>query len=167
MNVADVCTREIAIAVRESSLQEAAALMRERHVGSLLVIGDSPDGPQAVGMVTDRDVVVEAVARGLDVTRTPVGEIANGDIASVPAAASIGEAIDTMRGRGVRRLLVSSEDGTVFGIVSLDDLLGALAHDLQDLAQTVRSGIDRESDERPPIADTQFGAIRIPPYPVA
>lgn len=162
MNVADVCTREIAIAVRESSLQEAAALMRERHVGSLLVVGDSPDGPQAVGIVTDRDMVVEAVARGADVTRTEIGEIVDGDIASVPAEATLGEAVDAMRERGVRRLLVSSEDGTLFGIVSLDDLLGALAHDLQDLAQVVRSGIDRETDERPPLADAQFGAIRVP-----
>jgi CBS domain-containing protein len=163
MNVADVCTREIAIAVRESSLQEAAALMRERHVGSLLVVGDSPDGPQAVGIVTDRDVVVEGVARGLDVTRTGIGELVDGgDIASVPAEASIGEAIATMRSRGVRRLLVSTDGGTLLGIVSLDDLLGGLAHDLQDLAQAVRAGIDRESEERPPLPQEQFGEIRIP-----
>jgi len=162
MNVADVCTREIAIAVRESSLQEAAALMRERHVGSLLVVGDTPDGPQAVGIVTDRDVVIEGVARGLDVTRTGIGEIVDGEIASVPADASIGEAIDAMRSRGVRRLLVSTDDDTLFGIVSLDDLLGALAHDLQDLAQTVRAGIDRETDERPPLPNVEFGAIRVP-----
>ncbi|MDH3319299.1 MAG: CBS domain-containing protein [Betaproteobacteria bacterium] len=167
MNVGDICTREIAIAVRESSLQEAAALMRERHVGSLLVVGDSPNGPQAVGIVTDRDMVIEGVARGMDVTQTDIGRFAEGNLAAIAASATIGEAIATMRERGVRRLLVSTDGGTLFGIVSLDDLLGALAHDLQDLAYTVRSGIDRETDERPPFADTQFGEIRIPPYPVA
>jgi predicted transcriptional regulator len=116
-----------------------------------------------VGIVTDRDVVVEGVARGLDVTRTGIGELVDGgDIASVPAEASIGEAIATMRSRGVRRLLVSTDGGTLLGIVSLDDLLGGLAHDLQDLAQAVRAGIDRESEERPPLPQEQFGEIRIP-----
>ena len=167
MNVGDICTREIAITVRESSLQEAAALMRERHVGSLLVVGDSPDGPQAVGIVTDRDMVIEGIALGMDVTQTDIGRFAAGNLAAVPASATIGEAIATMREHGVRRLLVSTDGGTLFGIVSLDDLLGALAHDLQDLAYTVRSGIDRETVERPPLADDQFGEIRIPPGPAA
>ena len=164
MKVADICTREVVSTERTSSLQHAATLMREHHVGSLVVIGDSSQGAQVVGIVTDRDVVVEAVARGLDVMQTEIGRFADGKLAAVPAGASLDEAIAMMKKRGVRRLLVAGDGGGLYGIVSMDDLLDALVHEMSDMARAVRGGIEREAAERAPLPAARPIAARIPEY---
>ena len=163
MNIRDICTRDVVTADKASTLQQAATLMRERHVGTLLVVEDSQEGKQAVGVVTDRDVVVEAVARGLDVTRTVIGRFAEGKIATIAAGATVGEAISMMKERAVRRLLVSDEGGRLYGIVSLDDVLGALGHEMAELAHAVYKGVEREGAERAPLPPAPLpGHIRIP-----
>ena len=151
MNLADICTREIVMADAKATLQQAASLMRQHHVGTLVVVTDAGEGMRAVGIVTDRDIVVEAVARGLDVTQAEVGRLAQDKLAAVPMHATVGEAISAMKKAGVRRLLVSGDGDSLHGIVSLDDLVGALAHEMSDLAQAVRSGIERETAERAPL----------------
>lgn len=62
MNIADICTRQLVLADKDASLQQAASLMREHHVGTLVVVEHTNAGLQAVGVVTDRDVVIDAVA---------------------------------------------------------------------------------------------------------
>lgn len=148
MNIGQICTREVVMTDRASTLQQAATLMREQHVGALLVTASAGERMQVVGMVTDRDVVIEAVARGLDPTQTEIGRLAEGKLAAVPSSATLDEAISLMKARGVRRLLVSSEGSQLYGIVSLDDLLAALSHDMSALSAAVRTGIDRETAER-------------------
>jgi CBS domain-containing protein len=164
MKVADICTREVVVTGRSTSLQQAAVLMREKHVGSLVVLGDSTDGAHVVGIVTDRDLVIEALARGLDAARTEVGRFAEGKLAAVSAGASPDEAISTMKKKGVRRLLVAGERGELFGIVSLDDLLDAMAHEMSEMAHAVRGGIEREAAERAPLPPARPLAARIPEY---
>jgi len=155
MNIGEICTREVVFTDRGASLQQAAELMRSRHVGSLLVTGDSGEGPQVLGIVTDRDVVVDAVARGLDVTRAEIGDLASGELASVPMEASVDEAISAMKERRVRRLLVE-DDGAVYGVVSLDDVLDALTHEMSELSRAARGGIEREAAERAPFAGSRI-----------
>ena len=164
MNVADICTREIVMAERQASLKEAATLMREQHVGTLLVVDRADGAMQAVGIVSDRDFVIEAMARGLDAAQTTVGRLAEGKLAVVPSGASLDEAIAAMKERGVRRLLVANEQGELFGIVSLDDVLDALAHEMSELAHAVRGGLEREAAERAPLPPAQAGTVRIPIY---
>lgn len=164
MNVADICTREIVMADTRASLKDAATLMREQHVGTLLVLDKSDGKVQAVGIVTDRDLVVEAMARGLDPAQTPVGRLAEGKLAVVPASGSVDSAISAMKERGVRRLVVASDSGELYGIVSLDDLLDALAHEMSDLARAVRGGLEREAAERAPLAAVQPTSVHIPAY---
>jgi CBS domain-containing protein len=164
MKVAEICTRELVMADREASLQQAAALMREHHVGALLVVANGTEGLQAAGIVTDRDVVIEAVARGLDVAQTPVGRLAEGKLAVVRAESTLDEAIEAMKARGVRRLLVAGEGGAVQGIVTLDDLLDAVAHEVSGLARIARAGIERESAERALLPAQPPRPIRVPAY---
>ena len=151
MNLGDICTREVILADRAATLQQAANLMREHHVGMLVIAGNSDAGLQVLGLVTDRDIVVEAVARGLDTTQTEVGRLASEKLAALPASAAIDEAITAMKARGVRRLLVSGESGQLHGVLSLDDLLGALGHEMAELAHAVRKGVERETAERAPL----------------
>ena len=160
MKVADICTREVVATGRSTSVREAAALMRERHVGSLVVL----DGSSVVGIVTDRDLVIEALARGLDATQTEIGRFADGKLAAVSAGASLDDAIAAMKKRGVRRLLVAGEGGSLFGILSLDDLLDAMAHEMSEMAYAVRGGIAREAAEREPLRAERPVAARIPEY---
>lgn len=165
MKIADICTRSLVMAERDASLQQAASLMREHHVGTLVVVAKSDEGMQAVGIVTDRDVVIEAVARGLDML-TPIGRLAEGKLAVVQASAGVDEAISAMKERGVRRLLVADDGGQLYGIVSLDDVVQALAHQVGELGQALRGGIQREVSERAPLPAAQppAAAVRIPAY---
>ncbi len=164
MNIGDICTREVVVADQAISLQQAAALMRQHHVGALVVTASSAEAVQAVGMVTDRDLVIEAIARGLDAKETEIGRLTDSKLATLPAGASVDDAIVAMKKQGVRRLLVSGEGGHLHGIVSLDDLLDALAHEMSEVAHAVRSGIERETAERPPLVPVEARAVRIPAY---
>jgi len=160
MNIGEICTRDVVFTDRGASLQQAAKMMRDRHVGTLLVTGDSGDGPEVVGIVTDRDVVVDAVARGLDVTQAEIGQLASDELAAVPMEASIDEAISAMKERRVRRLLVE-DDGAVYGVVSLDDLLDALTHEMSELSRAARGGIEREAAERTSFGEAPQVPIRV------
>ena len=165
MKVGDICTREIVFVDREESLQRAAQLMREHHVGALVVTQPAEGGADVLGIVTDRDIAVEAVAAGADVQRVGTGRIATPMVATVPADADIGEAVAAMKERGVRRLLVSAPDGRLHGIVAIDDVVAALGHEVAGLAHALRKGIEREAAERKPIpAAVPPAPVRVPAY---
>jgi CBS domain-containing protein len=145
MKIEGMCTHSIVTADRSRTLQECAALMGENQVGSVLVTEETPGGPQAVGIVTDRDLVVEAMARGMAPGQASIGQITARRLVTVPSSASIDEAIQVMKSEGVRRLLVATDDLRLAGIVSMDDLLDALAGEMAGIAQAIRGGFAREA----------------------
>ena len=145
MNIEGMCTHSTVTADRSRTLQECAALMGENHVGSVLVTEETPGGPQAVGIVTDRDLVVEAMARGVAPGQASIGQITARRLVTVPSSASIDEAIQVMKSEGVRRLLVATPDRRLVGIISMDDLLDALAGEMAGIVQAIRGGFVREA----------------------
>lgn len=148
MNVATLCPREIVTVPASASVREAAALMRDEHIGALAVTDPYAPG-RVIGIVTDRDLVVDLLAGGLPVDQQAVGAIARTELAGVPADASIHHAVQAMQRSGVRRLLIMGKDNTVVGLVSSDDLLGAVAGELDALADTLRGGVLREGARKP------------------
>lgn len=147
MDLTELCTREVVAIDAHSSLREAAALMCEEHVGSLVVVtGDDP--PQVVGIVTDRDLALEVLGRGETGTDLRIGHLAKTPPMAVPANATLREAILSMERGGVRRLLVVDDSGGVVGLISSDDLLAALSEEFESLARALRRGIQREKAER-------------------
>jgi CBS domain-containing protein len=78
---------------------------------------------QLVGVLTDRDIVIRAVARDRDLATLAAGDIATPDVVAVPSDAAIEEAERRMRERAVRRLVIVADDGRPLGILTLDDLL--------------------------------------------
>lgn len=148
MSIAQICKREIVHIEATAPLKDAAALMRSRHVGALVVTVTRDGREVAVGMITDRDLAIEALSRGLDPGEVKVGQVASRHLASVAGTAGIAEAVAVMRQAGVRRLLVTEQDGQIAGFVSSDDLLDTLAAELGGLAEALRSGIAREGVER-------------------
>jgi CBS domain-containing protein len=123
MKVRDVMTQEVVYLPADTTLDEAARAMRERDIGDVVVT----EGPTLAGVVTDRDIVVRAVADRQDPTATQLGTIATRDLVMIEQDASTDEAANVMRDRAVRRLLVCDADRQLVGIISLGDL--AMAQD--------------------------------------
>jgi signal-transduction protein with cAMP-binding, CBS, and nucleotidyltransferase domain len=118
------------------SIQHAAALMRDRHVGALVVTREEDGSTTLSGVVTDRDVTIAALASGVD-AGSPVGPIATGTVVVVPTSTSVAGAVTTMREAGVRRLVLVDRDHQLAGLVSLDDVLAACAEEIHHLADAV------------------------------
>lgn len=152
MSIAEICQRHIITIGAVATLREAANRMREHHVGALVVTVETNGQDQVVGVITDRDLAIEVLARDLGAADLRVGQVASRHLAAVPASAGIGEAVAVMQKAGVRRLLVTGAEGQLEGFVTADDLLDALAGQLGGLAAALKSGIARESAERPAIA---------------
>ena len=116
--VKDVMTTTVVYLPSETTIAEAARTMREQDIGDVVVA----DGPSLAGMVTDRDLVVRAVAEGRDPDATTVGEVMTRDLVTVRPDDTIQQAALLMRDRAVRRLLVCDDDQGLVGVVSIGDL---------------------------------------------
>src|SRR3970040_1921512 len=113
MKVERIFTPDVVRAERSTPLTQAAALMRDRHVGALLVTEDRPFDARLLGIVTDRDLVIGAMAEGVAPQECTVGALMTPALATVARSAGLGEALETMRSRGVRRLIVVEHDGSL------------------------------------------------------
>lgn len=137
MAIGELCNREVVIAQRETSVLEASRLMRQYHVGDLVVV-DETDGQRVpVGIVTDRDVVLEVVSMALDASVLTAGDIMGPELATIRENDGVFETIRYMRTKGVRRLPVVNSQGALIGIVTLDDLLELLAEEMSELSQLI------------------------------
>jgi len=148
MNVSELSNPFVVVAQRATTLTDAARLMREHHVGSVVVVDESGQGRVPVGILTDRDIVVSAVAREVDPRTVTVGEVMTTDLATTRAEGSAIEAVRLMQRRGIRRLPVVSTTGMLAGIVTIDDLLGSIAEQLSDAVRAIASEQVRESRVR-------------------
>lgn len=145
MHAGELCNREVVVVYRDTRLVEAARLMREHHVGSLVVVIDRLSERVPVGILTDRDIVVAVVAKELDPRALTVGDILNGELLAVREKDSITDALRIMREQGVRRLPVLSHSGALAGILTLDDVLELVAEELGDFARTISRERVRET----------------------
>jgi|APFre7841882724_1041349.scaffolds.fasta_scaffold10177_3 CBS domain-containing protein len=139
MNVGEVCSRVVVFAERDLPLTEAARLMRDHHVGSLVVVDDKGAGRLPVGVITDRDIVVAVVAKEVDPRTVSAGEVMAPEPALARETDSELDVLRTMRRRGIRRMPVVDAEGRLVGLITLDDLLGLLAEELGSLARTVET----------------------------
>lgn len=137
MPISEICNREVIIAERDESALEAAKLMRQHNVGTVVVVEQRNGIRVPVGIVTDRDLVVEIVAAEVDPTLIRISDIMARELVMVKGSCGVFEGIQYMRSKGVRRTPVVDEDSSLLGIVTLDDLLGLLAEELGALAKLV------------------------------
>lgn len=117
-NIRDIMTPNPHTIQPSASVLDAAQIMRKSDVGDVIVV----EGKRLFGILTDRDIVVRALAEGRDPESTRVSEICSRELTTVQATASVGTVVRTMREKALRRLPVVEETGEVVGIVSLGDV---------------------------------------------
>ncbi|MFB6172357.1 MAG: CBS domain-containing protein [Haloarculaceae archaeon] len=118
----------------DASITEAVALMRDRNVGSIVVVDDG----SPAGILTDRDVALGAIGDDVDPRTLTVGEVMSEDLLTVEPGTGVLDLMREMASEGVRRVPVV-EDGELLGIVTLDDLVVLLSMELQSMANLIRA----------------------------
>jgi CBS domain-containing protein len=146
MTVGEFCSRDVVCTYRSTPLTEGAKLMRDHHVGSLVVVEEGAKGRVPVGILTDRDIVVAVVAPEVDPRGVTVGEVMQSELVTVREEDSLSDVLRVMRRAGVRRAPVLTLSGTLAGIIASDDLLGIVARELDDLVRAI--GRERAHETR-------------------
>ena len=151
MQVGTLCQRLVFTICQSDEISRAAQIMREKHVGYLVVVEPNPVRgiPRPVGVLTDRDIVVSVVAREVDPKTVRVGDIMTPDPVLAAEWESMEAALQKMRQFGVRRLPVVNGYRELVGILAIDDVLRVIAGDAQDVVSTIRSGRRMEGESRP------------------
>jgi CBS domain-containing protein len=135
MRIGEICTLQTVHCKRDTTVQQAALLMRNHHVGDLIVV-EQPNGEQVpVGIITDRDIVVSVIALGLDPASLLVSDIMTEELLTATEDEDVYETIELMRFKNIRRLPVVNSLGGLSGIVSVDDLLEFLAEEMGELSR--------------------------------
>ena len=135
MSVGRICTRTVDTAECDESAQVAASRMNSRNVGTLVVLDEEK---HPIGVLTDRDLAVRVVAKGLDPASTSVGSLMTGAPETVTEDTAIEAALATMRRGPHRRVLVVNDQGELAGLLSLDDILELLSEEFTDIGKLVR-----------------------------
>jgi len=148
MNVGTLCQRNVVTVSPTDELSVAARLMRERHVGCLVVVEASGGGARPVGMLTDRDIVGAIIARETESGQLQVGDVMTRNPVSVLESESLSTALRQMRAIGVRRLPVVGRRGELTGLLSLDDVLDTLVSELQDVVGAIQNERRIEGEQR-------------------
>lgn len=126
MMVGRLCTRVLATAAPDESIRKAASRMAEFDVGTLVILKEDR-ATRAIGLLTDRDIVLRCVAEQLDPAEATVEQIMTTPVFTVRDETSLNDAIAKMAACGTRRLVVTAEGERVAGILTLDDILGHMA----------------------------------------
>lgn len=146
MTAGEYCNREVVVAEKGESIRTAVNLMRQHHVGDVVVLDAAANKP--VGILTDRDIVIEVLAEGVDLDAVSIGDVMSFEPVSVSEETRLLDAIKLMRVKGVRRLLVVNQQGGLAGIISVDDILELVGEQLSDLVALVSREISNEMHKR-------------------
>jgi CBS domain-containing protein len=148
MKIGKVCNREVIVTEKGSNVLEAAKLMRQHHVGSLLVISRDSDGNRPVGIITDRDIVVEVLAEEVPLDKIAVEDLMTKSLIVANEDDDLFDAVQKMRVKGVRRIPVVDAKGLLTGIFTMDDLIELLHEELGNIVSLVSREQKMEQKQR-------------------
>ena len=148
MSIGEICNRDVVFTLKSSTVQEGAQLMRQHHVGCLIVVEDGSEPPKPLGVVTDRDLVVEIMAENVPVDRVSIGDVMSDEVALAREDEGVWDVIQRMRVEGVRRMPVVDAGGGLAGIITMDDMVEFLAEEFADLARLMHRERQREQTAR-------------------
>jgi CBS domain-containing protein len=144
------CMLDVARCSPRTTVLEAAHLMRRNHTGDLVVVDDDGGDERLtpLGVITDRDIVVEVLAKGGDPATTLVSQVMRTPVVIANAQEDSSQVLERMRVHGVRRIPVVGDDGLLVGIVTVDDMLKRLAADAHMLTEIVSKEQNKEQRAR-------------------
>ena len=148
MTIGTICTRETVTARKDDTIVTVAQLMRRHHVGDIVIVKEGEGENVPIGIVTDRDLVVEVLAQELSPDAVTVGDIMSYELVTALDSDGIWTTLQKMRIKGVRRMPVVNQRGGLVGVVSLDDVLGLLSEELSGLTKIVGREQERERTTR-------------------
>lgn len=139
MNAGSVCKRGVVTVAPTDDLVAAAHLMREKHVGYLIVAESTVHNRRVMGVLTDRDIVVAVLAQEIDAHALKVGDVMTRNPLLIDEGQSIEAVLRHMREAGVRRVPVVDRSGALTGVLSIDDVLEQIADQLINIAGSIRN----------------------------
>lgn len=137
MLVGSFCSRRPITVTKGAPIADVARMMRDQHVGAIIVTESGRDRSRAVGMITDRDIVRAQLERTADLSRLSAADVMTRNPLVIGEEESVDGAIAHLHARGVRRAPVVALDGMLVGLISADDLLTHVARKLVGLAEIV------------------------------
>lgn len=151
MEVGEICTRDVVFVQPDETVVKAAQLMREYHVGDVVVVEERADGSRIpVSILTDRDIVIGPVAQDADdIPRLLVGDVTSNKLVTADEDEQLVDVLETMRAHGVRRIPIVDDSGVLLGILAFDDVIELLAEELGALADLFDRARSREEEQRP------------------
>ena len=150
MPIIEYCTKQVITALGNQTVFDAAKQMRDKNVGSIVVL-DSDKKP--IGMVTDRDIVVNVVALGKDSKSTLLKDIMSKNAVVLRQDQGIFETTQMMSEKGVRRIPVVDAEGKLAGIICLDDLMMTFGREVANIAAAIAYGTTRAGRRKIPAKD--------------
>jgi len=134
MKVGEICNHKVITVKKTATALDAALLMRRFHVGDVIIVGDDQAARCPVGIVTDRDLALQIIALRINPETVAVGDLAgNSRLLAARVDDDVDDALEVMRNEGVRRMPVLEEDGTLAGIISVDEILENIVEELAHL----------------------------------
>lgn len=143
----DFATAVVAVVEPETTALVVAQLMRKHHIGALVVVA-AGEKNRPIGIVTDRDLVLELMAEGLDPAIFTAGDIMSVDLVMASPDMDAMDAVQMMRTNRLRRLVIADTAGQLVGIVTMEDVLELLTRELANLVAGLAGARDREISER-------------------
>jgi CBS domain-containing protein len=144
MNAGELCNRDVVTITRDAGIIDAAKLMRDHHVGCLVVVENREGRMEPVGILTDRDIVIEVIAEECGIADVSVGDVMSYALLKVNEKETVFDTAQRMRARGVRRVPVIRDSGELAGILALDDILEMLSEELTLLARLTSREAEQE-----------------------
>lgn len=148
LTAGDICKRKVSVAYQHTSVVAAAQLMREDHVGALVVVEDANGSRQVRGLITDRDIVMSVVAMGLDPEPLCLEDVMSERLVTAEETDSLTDLMHAIREHGVRRVPVVGPHSELMGIVTLDDVLKILAQEMNLLVGSIDTSLRQEKVRR-------------------
>jgi CBS domain-containing protein len=133
MGLSQIATMDVVTVTPRTSLQNAAKLMREYHVGDVVVVHERDGRAVPIGILTDRDIVVSAVAFGITPDAIFVEDVIASDLVVAKVTDSFYHVLNIMKDNGIRRIPLVDSSGALEGIVSAEDIIRVLASELNDI----------------------------------
>ncbi|KTC87070.1 CBS domain-containing protein [Legionella brunensis] len=149
MRVGEFCNRGVVMIYADESVKVAAELMRSHHVGDVVLVEKKQGKPFPVGIISDRDLVVEVMVPGLAPETLAARDIVTRSLLMAHEEDSLFDALDLMREKGIRRLPVVDADSALIGIITLDDITDLLAEMLGNVARVFERQRELEVKHRP------------------